>query len=79
MPFLKSDSYYKERPISLMSILPSEEILPALREAGIEEVAFNLEVSDDELARKLMPGVVVFALWYITPMHYRPRLRHQTL
>lgn len=54
--FLKSDSYYKERPISLMSILPPEEILAALHEAGIEEVAFNLEVSDDELARKLMPG-----------------------
>ena len=54
--FLKSDGYYEGKPISLMSILPPEEMLPILHEAGLEEVAFNLEVSDDDLARKLMPG-----------------------
>lgn len=53
---LKSEDYYREKPISLMSILPPEERLLDLYQAGLEEVAFNLEVSDDELARKLMPG-----------------------
>lgn len=58
---LKSDAYFKDKPISLMSVLPpagkdSQSILCRLKDAGIEEVAFNLEVSDEKLARKLMPG-----------------------
>lgn len=54
--FLKSDEYYKDKPISLMSILPPENYLPAFKEAGLEEVAFNMEVADDDLAKSLMPG-----------------------
>lgn len=59
--WLKADEYFKNKPISLMSILPpagknKESILYRLKEAGIEEVAFNLEVSDEKLAEKLMPG-----------------------
>lgn len=53
---LKSDDYYKNKPISLMSILPPEDYLPAFKEAGLEEVAFNMEVADDNLAKSLMPG-----------------------
>ena len=54
--YLKSDDYYKGKTISLMSILPPIEILSSLHNAGLEEVAFNLEVSNDKLARTLMPG-----------------------
>ncbi len=54
--FLKADDFYRDKPISLMSVLPPKEKLSLFREAGLEEVAFNLEVSDDELAKKLMPG-----------------------
>lgn len=56
--FLKSENYFKDKPISLMSILPPAEgdILQRLKSAGIEEVAFNLEISNADLAEKMMPG-----------------------
>ena len=59
--WLKSNEYFKSKPISLMSVLPplgkdKEDILDRLKRAGIEEVAFNLEVCDEQLAKKLMPG-----------------------
>ncbi|MBQ6430862.1 MAG: ATP-grasp domain-containing protein [Oscillospiraceae bacterium] len=54
--FLKNDAYFQDKPISLMSILPPVEKLQPLKNAGIEEVAFNLEISDDALAKELMPG-----------------------
>lgn len=54
--FLKSDDFYRDKPVSLMSVLPPKEMLPVFRDAGLEEVAFNMELSDDELAKKLMPG-----------------------
>lgn len=54
--FLKSDDFYRDKPISLMSVLPPKEMLPVFQEAGLEEVAFNMELSDDEFAQKLMPG-----------------------
>lgn len=54
--FLKNDDWYREKPISLMTMLPPIEILPDLKESGIEEVAFNLEIANEQLATKLMPG-----------------------
>ena len=56
--FLKSEDYFKNKPISLMSILPPAEgdILRRLKTAGIEEVAFNLEIANANLAEKMMPG-----------------------
>lgn len=54
--FLKSDDYYKDKPISLMSVLPPIEMLSVFRDAGLEEVAFNMEMTNDDMARKLMPG-----------------------
>lgn len=53
---LKADETYRDKPISLMSILPPEGLLPSLYTAGLEEVAFNLEISDDDIGRRLMPG-----------------------
>lgn len=53
--FLQSDSSYYDKPISLMTMLPPIEILPRLKEAGIDEVAFNLEIADEKLAQSLMP------------------------
>lgn len=53
---LSADDFYRDKPISLMSVLPPKGMLPVLREAGLSEVAFNTETADDSLARKLMPG-----------------------
>lgn len=53
---LRADDFYRNKPISLMSVLPPKEMLPVFRQAGLSEVAFNLEVSNDDLARRLMPG-----------------------
>ena len=45
------------KPIYLMSIPPkSNKILEELYEAGITEVAFNIEVYNRELSKKYMPG-----------------------
>lgn len=45
------------KPIYLMSIPPSDaSILSSLKNAGITEVAFNLECFDRKLAQKYMPG-----------------------
>jgi hypothetical protein len=45
------------KPISLMSTPPKDyKILHRLYNAGITEVAFNLELFDRELAQKYMPG-----------------------
>ncbi len=54
--FLSEDDWYKNKPISLMSVLPPKEMLIEFRRAGLTEVAFNIELSDDQLARLLMPG-----------------------
>lgn len=54
--FLSADDFYRGKPISLMSVLPPKGLLSVLREAGLSEVAFNMEIADDGLARKLMPG-----------------------
>lgn len=44
-------------PIYLMSLPPfNTEILKKYQEAGITEVAFNIEIWDRNLARQLMPG-----------------------
>lgn len=45
------------KPIYLMSLPPKDvRILARLKEAGVTEVAFNLEVFDRSLARRYMPG-----------------------
>lgn len=45
------------KPIYLMSLPPRNiEILARLKQAGITEVAFNLEVFDRNLAQRYMPG-----------------------
>lgn len=45
------------KPIYLMSLPPQkEETLYALKESGITEIAFNLEVFDRNLAKYYMPG-----------------------
>lgn len=54
--YIKGDSFFCDKPMSLMSILPPVEKLQSLKKAGIEEVAFNMEISDDTLAKELMPG-----------------------
>ena len=54
--FLKNDDFFCKKPISLMTMLPPSELLPQLKAAGVDEVAFNLEIAEDELAHKLMPG-----------------------
>ena len=53
---LKNDSYFCEKPISIMTMPPPIDVLPQLKEAGVEEVAFNLEIADEHLASYLMPG-----------------------
>lgn len=45
-----------DKPISLMSIPMSPDIMTELKENGLTEVAYNLEVYDDEIAAKYMPG-----------------------
>ncbi len=46
-----------DKPIYLMSLPPRDvHILTRLKQAGITEVAFNLEVFDRDLAQSYMPG-----------------------
>ena len=45
-----------DKPISLMSIPMSSDIMNELKKIGLTEVAYNLEVYDDEIAAKYMPG-----------------------
>ena len=54
--WLKSDGFYKDKPISVMSILPPKNELLNLKNAGITEVAFNLEIANSELAKQYMVG-----------------------
>lgn len=54
--WLKSDDFYKNKPVSIMTMLPPKEKLSQLKDAGVEEVAFNMEIANDELASALMPG-----------------------
>ncbi len=54
--YLKNDSDYKDKPISIMTMLPPKNKLIELKNAGVEEVAFNLEIVDDGLAYQLMPA-----------------------
>lgn len=57
---MKLSKYVKDtfqKPIYLMSLPPiSTEILRDLKEAGITEVAFNIEIYNRMLAQKYMPG-----------------------
>ncbi len=44
-------------PIYLMCLPPAKtEILEQYKEAGVSEIAFNIEIWDRDLARKIMPG-----------------------
>ena len=54
--YLKEDEYFKNKPLSLMCILPPIEQLVELKKAGITEVAFNLEIANENLAKKYMKG-----------------------
>ena len=64
----------KEMPIYLMSIPPANsETLQAYKEAGITEVAFNIEIWDRTIAQKLMPGKGKISL-----SHYINILREST-
>ena len=54
--YLQNDDYYKSKPISLMSIFPPEDMLQPLKSAGISEVAFNIEIADEQIAQKYMLG-----------------------
>ena len=46
-----------DKPIYLMSLPPKDvQILSRLKQAGVTEVAFNLECYDRRLARRYMPG-----------------------
>ena len=54
--YLQNDEYFMSMPISLMSIFPPKDMLQALRSAGISEVAFNIEIADEQLAQKHMKG-----------------------
>lgn len=50
-------SSHSEKPIYLMAPPPPEkEILYQLKESGITEVSFNIEVFDRKIAEELMPG-----------------------
>ena len=64
----------KEIPIYLMSLPPaSAEILHTYKEAGITEVAFNIEIWDRTLAQNIMPGKGKISL-----SHYINILREST-
>jgi hypothetical protein len=52
----KLKSQYKDKKLSLMSIPPSIDILHDLKNAGVDEVAFNIEIYSEKLAEDLMPG-----------------------
>ena len=54
--YLKSNNHFREKPISIMTMLPPKDMLDKLKNAGVEEVAFNLEIADEKLARQLMPA-----------------------
>ncbi len=54
--YLKNDNDYAEKPISIMTMLPPKNMLTRLKNAGVEEVAFNLEIADEKLAYQLMPA-----------------------
>lgn len=48
---------YNNKPIYLMSLPPNDiSILSKLKQAGVTEVAFNLEVYDRKIAKSIMPG-----------------------
>lgn len=47
---------FPNKPISLMSIPIPTKYLKKIHEAGINEVAYNIEIHDAELANKYMPG-----------------------
>ena len=47
---------FDRKEISLMAVLPPIDMLQKLKDAGINETAFNIEVSNESLAKNLMPG-----------------------
>lgn len=63
---LESIKFIKQttrKNIYLMSIPPlSTDILHELKDAGVTEVAFNLEIFDRDIARRIMPGKGSIAL-----------------
>ncbi len=54
--YLKEDAYFQNKPISLMTVPPPVEKLEQFRDAGLAEVAFNIEIVDDIEGKRLMPG-----------------------
>lgn len=44
------------KQISLMSVPPPRDILPRLKESGITDVSFNIEIFNPDLALEIMPG-----------------------
>jgi glutathione synthase/RimK-type ligase-like ATP-grasp enzyme len=51
---LKSE--YKDKTLSLMSVPPSIDVLHNLKNAGVDEAAFNIEIYSEKSAEDLMPG-----------------------
>lgn len=48
---------YNDKPIYLMSLPPKDiSILSKLKQAGVTEVAFNIEIYDRKIAKMIMPG-----------------------
>lgn len=49
-------SYTKEKHVYVMALPYDEEAIKTLVEAGMDELACNIEIFDPELAKKYMPG-----------------------
>lgn len=75
---IKLANYLKtttDKPLYLMSLPPADlEIIPQLYNAGISEIAFNIEIFDPNLAMKYMPGKGM-----ISREHYFEALRKSTM
>lgn len=68
--YIKKEKYFKDKPISLMSIFPPREKLSELKTAGITEVAFNVEIADENLAQQNMPGKYFNKSYFFENMSY---------
>lgn len=71
--YLKSKN---KKPIYLMSLPPvNNSIMDSLKNSGITEVAFNIEIYDREIAKKYMPGKGYIPLdFYINALKYAVRI-----
>lgn len=64
-----------DKPLYLMSLPPSDlEVISNLYNAGISEIAFNIEIFDENLAMKYMPGKGI-----ISREHYYKALERATM